>query len=130
MTSKTRVQTKQDEVQQIVCKMALISLLRRKKNCFSLLLCSCKIPYWSSVKVTQSGADQILLSLGILQARILEWVAMPPGNLPNPGIEPRCDDKGFFPSCSGTSEGLRNDSMFIRWIYFICLMMTSHSEYL
>ena len=89
MTSKTRVQTKQDEVQQIVCKMALISLLRRKKNCFSLLLCSCKIPYWSSVKVTQSGADQILLSLGILQARILEWVAMPPGNLPNPGIEPR-----------------------------------------
>ena len=27
---------------------------------------------------------------GILQARILEWVAFPsPGNLPNPGIEPR-----------------------------------------
>ena len=27
---------------------------------------------------------------GILQARILEWVAMtPPGDLPNPGIEPR-----------------------------------------
>ena len=26
---------------------------------------------------------------GILQARILEWVAMPPpGGLPNPGIEP------------------------------------------
>ena len=26
---------------------------------------------------------------GILQARILEWVAMPPpGELPNPGIEP------------------------------------------
>ena len=26
---------------------------------------------------------------GILQARILEWVAVPsPGNLPNPGIEP------------------------------------------
>ena len=26
---------------------------------------------------------------GILQARILEWVAMPsPGTLPNPGIEP------------------------------------------
>ena len=26
---------------------------------------------------------------GILQARILEWVAMPPpGDLPNPGIEP------------------------------------------
>ena len=27
---------------------------------------------------------------GILQARILEWVAMPtPGDLPNPGIKPR-----------------------------------------
>ena len=26
---------------------------------------------------------------GILQARILEWVAMPsPGNIPDPGIEP------------------------------------------
>ena len=31
------------------------------------------------------------MSMGILQARILEWVAMssPPGDLPNPGIEPR-----------------------------------------
>ena len=26
---------------------------------------------------------------GILQARILEWVAFSPGDLPNPGIEPR-----------------------------------------
>ena len=34
-------------------------------------------------------ACQALLSLGILQARILEWVAMPSsGDLPNPGIEP------------------------------------------
>ena len=31
---------------------------------------------------------QAPLSMGILQARILEWVAMsPPGDLPNPGIE-------------------------------------------
>ena len=29
------------------------------------------------------------LSMGILQARILEWVALlSPGDLPNPGIEP------------------------------------------
>ena len=28
--------------------------------------------------------------LGMLQARILQWVAIsPPGDLPNPGIEPR-----------------------------------------
>ena len=34
---------------------------------------------------------QTLLSVGTVQARILEWVAMPspPGDLPNPGIEPR-----------------------------------------
>ena len=25
---------------------------------------------------------------GILQARILEWVACPPGDIPEPGIEP------------------------------------------
>ena len=35
-------------------------------------------------------ARQPPLSLEILQARILEWIAMPPpGDLPNPGIEPR-----------------------------------------
>ena len=36
---------------------------------------------------------------GILQARILEWVAFPsPGDLPNPGIEPR------FPALWGDSS--------------------------
>ena len=35
-------------------------------------------------------AHQAPLSMGILQARILEWVAMTsPGDLPNPEIEPR-----------------------------------------
>ena len=35
-------------------------------------------------------AHQAPLPMGILQARILEWVAMPsPGDLPNPGIETR-----------------------------------------
>ena len=35
-------------------------------------------------------ARQAPLSMGILQARILEWVAIPPPrDLPNPGIEPR-----------------------------------------
>ena len=34
-------------------------------------------------------ALQAPLSMGILQARILEWVAMPPpGHLPDPGIGP------------------------------------------
>ena len=34
-------------------------------------------------------ARQAPLSMGILQARILEWVACPPpGDLPDPGMEP------------------------------------------
>ena len=32
-------------------------------------------------------ARQAPLSVGILQARILEWVVMPPADLPDPGIE-------------------------------------------
>ena len=37
---------------------------------------------------------------GILQARILEWVAFLSGDLPNPGIEPRSPRiaGGFFTS--------------------------------
>ena len=35
-------------------------------------------------------AGQAPLSMGILQARILEWIACPlPGNIPKPGIKPR-----------------------------------------
>ena len=35
-------------------------------------------------------AQQAPLSFGILQARILEWVAVPPpGDRPHPGIKPR-----------------------------------------
>ena len=37
-----------------------------------------------------TAAHQAPLSMGILQARILEWVSMPSsGNLPNSGIKPR-----------------------------------------
>ena len=39
---------------------------------------------------TWTVAFQAPLSVGILQARILEWLPCPPpGDLPNPGIEPR-----------------------------------------
>ena len=44
--------------------------------------------------VSNSAKSELLshqapLSMGILQARILEWVACPtPGDLPNPGTEP------------------------------------------
>ena len=34
---------------------------------------------------------------GILQTRILGWIAMPPpGDLPNPGIEPTCSGRRFL----------------------------------
>ena len=37
-----------------------------------------------------TAARQAPLSMGVLQTRVLEWVACPPpGNLPNPGIKPR-----------------------------------------
>jgi len=50
--------------------------------------------YIMKVKVTQSCPTLCnpmdYTVRGILQARILEWVAFPsPGNLPNPRIEPR-----------------------------------------
>ena len=39
---------------------------------------------------TLTVAHQVPLSMRLLQARILEWVAMPPSrDHPNPGIEPR-----------------------------------------
>ena len=50
--------------------------------------------YFVKVKVTQSCptlCNPVDYTVhGILQARILEWVVFPsPGDLPNPGIEPR-----------------------------------------
>ena len=56
---------------------------------------------WLTIKFTSTCAyiyatpwtvaRQAPLTMVILQARILEWVAMPspPGDLPNPGIQPR-----------------------------------------
>ena len=42
----------------------------------------------SDSAISWTVARQTPQSMGILQAKILEWVAMPPpGDLPNPGIE-------------------------------------------
>ena len=55
-----------------------------------MLLCAGLSPVVSDSLTTQTVAHQAPLSMGILQARILGWVAMPPpGDLPNTGIEPR-----------------------------------------
>ena len=54
-------------------------------------------------------AREAPLSMGILQARILEWVAMsPPGDLPNPGIEPRSPALQVDSSPSEPPEKPRN----------------------
>ena len=51
--------------------------------CLVTQLCLTLVTLWTV-------AHQAPLSMGILQARILDWVACPPlGDLPNPGIELR-----------------------------------------
>ena len=55
-----------------------------------ILLCLATQPCLIFCNPAWTVACQAPLSIGILQARTLEWVAMPsPGDLPNPGIEPR-----------------------------------------
>ena len=58
-----------------------------QKVCHIIVL-SCSVVSYSATSWTI--AHQAPLSMGILQARILEWVAMPPSrDPPNPGIKPR-----------------------------------------
>ena len=60
-------------------------------------------------------ARQAALSMGILQARTLEWVPCPsPGDLPNPGIEPSSLRSpalaGRFCTTSATWEAFQGES--------------------
>ena len=54
-------------------------------------------------------ACQVPRSMGILQARILEWVACPTGDLPKAGIEPRC------PALQADSYGLSPQGSPLWW---------------
>ena len=63
---------------------------------------------------------------GILQARILEWIAMEaPGDLPNPGNEPPCltspalADRFFTPSSTWEAVNKNNDSILMSIIIFL-----------
>ena len=57
---------------------------------FPFLSNNCNCAVLSRSVVSDSLPPQAPLSLGILQARILEWVAMPSSRgLPNPEIQPR-----------------------------------------
>ena len=54
--------------------------------------CACMLSHFSHVQlfvIPWTVAHQAPLSMGILQARILEWLPCPsPGDLPHPGIKP------------------------------------------
>ena len=90
-------------------KFHLFHILAKTEPCWTItFLYFCKqmpdvtlLPWWvcMSAKLLQSRltlweptdcSPQAPLSMGIFQARILGWVAMPsPGDIPNPGIDPR-----------------------------------------
>ena len=59
---------------------------------FIRTMCACVLSPFSHVRLSVTlwtVACQPPLSVGILQARILEWAVMPSSrDLPNPGIEP------------------------------------------
>ena len=78
---------------QVVCTLALViitiaiyCMLLMPSNKYQAISTMC-------VKVTQSRptlCDPIAYTIhGILQARILEWVASSPGDLPDPEIKPK-----------------------------------------
>ena len=55
-------------------------------------MCVCVLSHFNCVQLfvtLRTVPHQVPLSMGILQERILEWVAMPfSRDLPHPGIEP------------------------------------------
>ena len=59
---------------------------------------------------------------GILQARILEWVAFPsPGDLPNPGIEPRSPALQVD-SLPAEPQGKPPQIIFIHFLFLVLLL--------
>ena len=60
------------------------------KQCCAMVCCAISSSVLSDFATAWTVACSASLSVGILQARIMEWVTWPPpGDLPNPGIEPR-----------------------------------------
>ena len=66
-----------------------LSLLHWQAGSLPLVPPVCVLSHVRLSATTWTAACQAPLSMRILQARILDWVAMPsPGDLPNSGIEP------------------------------------------
>ena len=70
-------------------------------------------------------ARQASLSIGILQARILEWVVCPPpGDLPNPGIQPAHLLSPALPGMFFTSSSTQEAP----YIY-VCVCVCVYTQY-
>ena len=66
---------------------------------------------------------------GILQAGILEWVAMPPpGDLPNPGIKPRSPALQTD-SLSSEPPGKPSEYVYIKWEYMKCIAKSNRNNF-
>ena len=71
-------------------------------------------------------ALQAPLSMGILQAKILEWVASPPpGDLPNPGIKPRSP---AVQADSSLSEPPGKPDDVLRFVFYFDLFESCFSQ--
>ena len=93
-----------------------------------VLTCLCCVCCAKSLQSCPALCDPMDCSLpvssvhGILQARILEWIAVPsPGNLPNPGIEPRspalqADSLPAEPPGKPKNTGMGSQPL-LRWIF-------------
>ena len=65
-------------------------LPRVEPKCLHACVCAQSLSRVQPCVTPWTVAHQAPLSVGILQARIVEWVAIPPsGDLPDPGIEPK-----------------------------------------
>ena len=82
MEQQTGSQLVKDYVKVVYCRPAYLTCMQ---SVCMLSPFSCVLLYVTPWTV----ACQSPLSMGILQARILEWVAMPSsGDLPDPGVKP------------------------------------------
>ena len=65
---------------------------------------------------------QALLSMGILQARILHCHALHQGDLPNPGIEPRSSalQEDSLPSESPRKSVIEKEIKHTLWLFILC----------
>ena len=83
--------------------------------CACMHVCSVVFDYFAS---PWTVACQPLLVHGIFQARTLEWVAISPGDLPDPGIEPA----DCLPLC-WMCKYLKCYILLLAWLLYHCVVL-------